>query len=233
MTDYELTWESLDAHPVPQWCEDAKLGVFVHWYPNAVPGYGVGWYAHDMHRPDPEDRIDAAGVHAYHREHYGAPTPAMAEDGEPVFEYRDFVRGDDAPPPRDPDAPTSFDAASFDPEAWAALFAEAGARYVVPVAEHHDGFPIWDADYTEWTAVRRGPERDVIGNSPPRPATGGRSSRVRTTGCTASTTRGTRAVRPPRLRGAGRSRRRRARGGDRRPRRGVRRRVARHPRGDA
>lgn len=83
---YKPTWESLDQHPVPEWYEDAKLGIFVHWYPNAVPGYGFGWYAHDMHLPDPSDQNDEKDVHAYHRKHYGAPTEAMADEGEPVFE---------------------------------------------------------------------------------------------------------------------------------------------------
>jgi alpha-L-fucosidase len=151
---YEPTWESIDAHEVPAWYEDAKLGVFVHWYPNAVPGYGFGWYAHDMHEEDHE-------IHEYHRENYGAPTPDAAEEGEPVFEYRDFVR--ETEKARNTDAPENFRAEHFDPEAWADLFEAAGARYVVPVAEHHDGFPMWDAEYTEWTAAKMGPERDVIG----------------------------------------------------------------------
>ncbi|RME92342.1 MAG: alpha-L-fucosidase, partial [Verrucomicrobia bacterium] len=38
-----------------------------------------------------------------------------------------------------------------------------GARFVVPVAEHHDGFAMYDSDYTEWCAAKMGPKRDVIG----------------------------------------------------------------------
>lgn len=159
---YEPTWESLDQHPVPTWYEDAKLGIFVHWYPNAVPGYGFGWYAHDMHLPDPDDQNDDKDVHAYHREHYGAPTEAMADEGEPVFEYRDFVRETDKA--KDPEVSENFSADAFDPEEWADLFDSAGARYVIPVAEHHDGFPMWPASFTDWTAAEMGPERDVIGD---------------------------------------------------------------------
>ena len=38
-----------------------------------------------------------------------------------------------------------------------------GAKYVVPVAEHHDGFPMFDYDFTDWSAAKMGPKRDVVG----------------------------------------------------------------------
>lgn len=181
---YDAAWESLDQHDVPQWFKDAKLGIFVHWYPNAVPGYGFGWYAKHMHE---------AGhpIHEYHRERYGEPLPADGDqgkdggpdksvgeghsrsadgddngegggdDGEAVFEYRDFVRETEMA--GEPKATENFTADDWSAERWADLFEVAGARYVVAVAEHHDGFPMWDADYTKWTAARMGPQQDVVG----------------------------------------------------------------------
>ena len=51
-----------------------------------------------------------------------------------------------------------------DPAAWAKLFKESGAKYVVPVAEHHDGFAMYDSGLSDWTAAKMGPHRDVIGD---------------------------------------------------------------------
>ena len=77
----------------------------------------------------------------WHTEHYGPPDQ---------FGYKDFI--------------PMFKAAAYDPAAWAALFKRAGAKYVIPVAEHHDGFAMWNSDLTEWCAGKMGPKRDLIGD---------------------------------------------------------------------
>ena len=76
----------------------------------------------------------------WHTEHYGAPDR---------FGYKDFI--------------PQFKVPRYEPEQWADLFARAGARYVVPVAEHHDGFAMWDSKLTPWCAGKMGPKRDLIG----------------------------------------------------------------------
>lgn len=43
------------------------------------------------------------------------------------------------------------------------LFQAAGAGYVFPVAEHHDGFQMYRSDLSDWNAVDMGPKRDVLG----------------------------------------------------------------------
>ena len=58
---------------------------------------------------------------------------------------------------------TRFKAEKFDPDAWASLFEEAGAQYVVPVAEHHDGFQMYKSEISHWNAYEMGPKRDVLG----------------------------------------------------------------------
>ncbi|TFG41836.1 MAG: alpha-L-fucosidase, partial [Syntrophobacterales bacterium] len=68
----------------------------------------------------------------------------------PEFGYKDMV--------------PLFNAEKWDPAAWAKLFKEAGATYVIPTAEHHDGFVLWDSKLTPWTAVKKGPMRDLIGD---------------------------------------------------------------------
>ena len=82
-----------------------------------------------------------AGISQWHTEHYGPPDK---------FGYKDFI--------------PLFTAAKWDPDAWALLFKKAGAKYVIPTAEHHDGFAMWDSDVTPWCAGKMGPKRDLIGD---------------------------------------------------------------------
>ena len=56
-----------------------------------------------------------------------------------------------------------FKAEKFDPQQWAELFQAAGARYVIPTAEHHDGFAMYYSKLTRWNAKEMGPHRDIIG----------------------------------------------------------------------
>jgi len=134
---YEPTWESLQAYAVPEWFKDAKLGIFIHWGVYAVPAFNNEWYPHFMYI----DEISRKGANFYqhHVEHHGP----HAE-----FGYKDFI--------------PLFRAERWNPAAWVELFEKAGARYVVPVAEHHDGFPMYDCSYTNWNAAQMGPCRDTV-----------------------------------------------------------------------
>jgi alpha-L-fucosidase len=126
-------WESLQKYEVPEWYKDAKFGIFIHWGVYSVPAFGSEWYPRDMYRKGSEE-------YQHHIATYGT---------QDKFGYKDFV--------------PMFKAEHFDPAAWAKLFKEAGAKYVVPVAEHHDGFAMYDSGLSDWTAVKMGPHRDVIG----------------------------------------------------------------------
>jgi len=130
---FEPTWESLKNYTVPKWFSEAKLGIFIHWGVYSVPAFDNEWYSRNMY---------LSNHHAFkhHQEKWGHQSK---------FGYKDFI--------------PLFKAEHFDPDAWAALFKQAGARYVVPVAEHHDGFPMYDSGLSEWNAARMGPKRDVIG----------------------------------------------------------------------
>jgi alpha-L-fucosidase len=154
---YEATLASLDSHPLPQWYAGAKLGIFIHWGLYSVPGWAplshpshdftsadyiknnpyAEWYLNVM-------RIPGSPTQAYHREHYGAN-----------FSYYDF-------------APIfNRESKKWNPDAWAKVFRDAGARYVVLTTKHHDGFTLWPS-----TTVNPNPsipqnqrhaERDIVG----------------------------------------------------------------------
>jgi len=132
--EYNAEWESLArVNEEPEWFKDAKLGIYFHWGVYSVPAFGTEWYPRWMHF---EDRTE----YRHHVDNYGHPSE---------FGYHDFV--------------PLFKAEHFDAAQWADLFQKAGARFAGPVAEHHDGFSMWDSDITPWNAMDRGPKRDITG----------------------------------------------------------------------
>ena len=130
---FRADWESLEKYQAPEWYKDAKFGIFIHWGIYSVPAFGNEWYPRNMYRAGSEE-------YNHHRATYGP---------QDKFGYKDFI--------------PAFKAEHFDPAAWAALFKRAGAKYVVPVAEHHDGFAMYDSGLSDWTAAKMGPQRDIIG----------------------------------------------------------------------
>ena len=130
---YKDTWESLCDYRPPYWYSAAKFGIFIHWGIYSVPAYGSEWYSRFMYQ---EDRPE----YAYHREKFGPQNE---------FGYKELI--------------PLFRGEKFDAEEWISLFKRAGARYVVPVAEHHDGFMMYDSNLSPFTAVNMGPCRDVLG----------------------------------------------------------------------
>ncbi len=128
---YEATWKSMEQnYRTPQWFEDAKFGIFIHWGLYSVPAQGSEWYPRHMYN----------GLSGSHRQKWG---------DQKDFGYKDFI--------------PMFKAERFDAKEWAELFREAGARYVIPTAEHHDGFAMYDSKLTKWNARQMGPKRDIIG----------------------------------------------------------------------
>jgi len=143
---YEPTWESLDQRPMPEWFSDAKFGIFIHWGVYSVPAWRQleeGRYA--SYAEWYEARVmdnKANGGYDFHRAQYG-------ED----FEYRDFA--------------PMFRAELFNPDQWAELFKESGAKYVVLTTKHHDGFCLWPTDNKHkknWNVGDMGPKRDLMGD---------------------------------------------------------------------
>ena len=46
-----------------------------------------------------------------------------------------------------------FKAEKFNADQWLSIFKQAGAKYIIPVAEHHDGFAMYKTKRTKWNAV--------------------------------------------------------------------------------
>ncbi|MDY3919741.1 MAG: alpha-L-fucosidase [Candidatus Limivivens sp.] len=130
---YRDNWQSLSEYRVPQWYQKIKFGIFIHWGVFSVPAFGSEWYPRNMY-------IEGSPEYRHHIETYGS---------HKEFGYKDFV--------------PMFTAENFDPQAWVQLFKEAGAQYVVPVAEHHDGFQMYKSRISHWNAWEMGPKRDVLG----------------------------------------------------------------------
>jgi alpha-L-fucosidase len=131
---YRPDWATLNKYEQPQWYKDAKFGIFIHWGVYSVPAAENEWYPRNMYNPKD-------GAHKNFEEHYGHDDPSKG--------YKDLI--------------PLFRAEHFNAADWAKLFKEAGARYVVPVAEHHDGFSMYDSGLSDWTVVKMGPKRDTLG----------------------------------------------------------------------
>ncbi|PCH99506.1 MAG: alpha-L-fucosidase [Flavobacteriaceae bacterium] len=131
---YDNTWESLAKHnEAPTWFQDAKFGIYFHWGVYSVPAEFDEWYPRNMHIP-------TSPVYKYHVKTYGHPSE---------FGYHDFI--------------PMFKGEHFNAEEWADLFYKAGAKFAGPVAEHHDGFSMWDSKITPWNSKNKGPKIDITG----------------------------------------------------------------------
>ncbi len=130
---FAASWDSLEQAQVPAWYQDGKFGIFVHWGVYSVPAFGNEWYPRNMY-------MRGSPEYEHHRQTYGP---------QDRFGYKDFI--------------PMFRAEHFDAGSWAELFSQSGARFVVPVAEHHDGFQMYNSRLSRWNATQMGPCRDVLG----------------------------------------------------------------------
>ncbi len=143
---YEPNWTSLSRYEIPAWFRDAKFGIFIHWGVYAVPAFGSEWYPNLVYLHPVEKASEWARTHwdvpSFYEHHVKTYGPLDR------FGHKDFI--------------PMFTGERFAPEAWVSLFKECGARYVVPVGEHHDGFPMYASELTDWNAAQMGPKRDVV-----------------------------------------------------------------------
>lgn len=149
---YEATWESVREHEVPQWYDDAKLGIFVHWGAYCVPAWAPragelgeipaddNWFCNNPYTEWYFNSINVGRgpTWEHHKKVWGEH-----------FGYENFAR--------------MWKAQAWQPQEWAKLFREAGAGYVVLTTKHHDGLCLFPSRYTDYNTVFVGPERDIMG----------------------------------------------------------------------
>jgi alpha-L-fucosidase len=128
-------WSKLTDFHTPQWLKDRKFGIYTHWGVYSVAAFGpnVSWYPNRMYQEGTEQ-------YEYHCKTFGHPSKVG---------YKDLI--------------PQFDGAKFDADEWAEIFSRSGAKFAGPVAEHHDGFALWDSKLTKWNAKLMGPKRDIVG----------------------------------------------------------------------
>ncbi len=137
---YQPSWESLDAHPLPEWFDDAKFGMFIDYGLYSVAGWA----------PRIEDKTKAMYPDWYVHRMYTDPK---------FIEYHKRVWGEDFE--RDDFIPL-FQATHYDPENIVRVAKEAGMKYIVLFCKHHDGFCLWPSSYTARDVVDMGPRRDLV-----------------------------------------------------------------------
>ncbi|MDX3645262.1 alpha-L-fucosidase [Streptomyces sp. MB09-02B] len=146
---YTPSWDSVDQHPAaPEWFKDAKFGIYFHWGVFSVPAFDSEWYPRTMYQNN-------SVANRHHVATYGSPS---------AWPYHNFINGqDDLAGNHKEFAPKLKSAGgNFDPDEWAQLFADAGAKFAGPVAEHHDGYSMWDSQVNEWNSVDKGPGLDLL-----------------------------------------------------------------------
>ncbi len=147
---YKADWESIDSRPVPEWFQDAKFGIFIHWGPYSVPAWSPKgtyseWYQYWMQNKTLYGNGNFKGteVFDYHEKTYGRDFP-----------YYNFGE--------------MFKAGLFDPDEWASLFKKAGAKYIVITSKHHDGYCLWPSREANdrgflWNSMETGAKKDLLG----------------------------------------------------------------------
>ena len=152
---FKPTKTSVRKHEVPDWFHDAKFGIFIHWGLYSVPAFAVKkltftespiegkkyyfknnpyaeWYLNTL-------RITGSPTQEYHNKEYGEN-----------FSYDNFV------------SMFNEELKNWNPQEWSELFKNAGAKYVVLVTKHHDGFLLWPSKYPNPMKENYTAGRDIV-----------------------------------------------------------------------
>ncbi len=130
---FQDSWESLSQYNVPKWFTNSKFGIFIHWGVYSVPAAVNEWYCRNMYRQE-------TPAYEHHLKTYG---------NQKDFGYKDFI--------------PLFKAEKFDATQWVSLVKKSGAKYMMPVAEHTDGFQMYESEICKYNSVQMGPCKDILG----------------------------------------------------------------------
>jgi alpha-L-fucosidase len=149
ITNYEPTFESLEqANPVPEWFKDAKFGIYFHWGVYSVPAYSNEWYPRNLYFPgSPENKHQIETFGELDQFPYDKFITGTTDKQGNIYQFAPKLKAEGG---------------SFNPAEWAQLFADAGAKFAGPVAEHHDGFSMWASKVNPWNAKEMGPKIDLV-----------------------------------------------------------------------
>lgn len=129
---FKPTWESLQANYEVP-----------SWFVGAKFGLFMHWGIYSV----PAYKSEWYEKHMYgnkdsmkwHKDHFGPQNK---------FGYKDFI--------------SLFKQEKFNADDWAELFKKSGARFIIPTAQHHNNFALWDSKVTPYNAKRMGAKRDLI-----------------------------------------------------------------------
>lgn len=133
-------WDLLNERGYPQWFSDAKLGIFVHWGLYSVPAYAgkegySEWLYKGLMNREP-GRMKMMSLYA--------------DTSLPVREMYGQLAD-------------HWHAELWQPHEWAKMFKDAGARYVMLVTKHHDGYSLFADPFSpQWNSTVSGPRRDIV-----------------------------------------------------------------------
>lgn len=148
----ERNWKSMaQNYQAPEWFIDGKIGIWTHWgIPSSIDEnrphdgshygrrmYGTKGFITPSKNPE-RDMQTTATLTEWHTKRFGHPSE---------FGYEKFI--------------PNFKAENWDPDALVQFFKENGARFVMPVATHHDNFDMYDSSHP-WNSVDMGPKVDTI-----------------------------------------------------------------------
>jgi len=122
----------------PEW-DSLKNYECPEWFRDAKLGIFIHWGVYTV----PEYGNEWYGFEMYRKK------KTNHLDGPSIFGYKDFI--------------PMFKGEKFNAQEWIDLFKQSGAKYIVPVGEHCDGFAMYSSSHTQWNSVNMGPKRDILG----------------------------------------------------------------------